>query len=282
VTRRRFRIKRDKTPTPQLLSYKQLKKGIWNQTNQENNAKFRPLLSQHINKTLVSETRFPFSKQQLCLFFGLFGAGGHGGRVGWWQLHLITYSPPPPLSIVICCFSSALLCLPNSPRAGIFFPRYFPCLVFFSPLFSATVLHKPIILIASLVPLLHPLSVVAINRTERSTTVIGGPCPSDGTQFFVWPIFISNKWSDCASEWVGFVFIPPKMEQERCFVELSGCSVVTRRSGWVRNGVVRYGSCVNNESLLSSIALESDLRLIHTYHAVPLPCPWRFSTMPCR
>jgi hypothetical protein len=94
--------------------------------------------------------------------------------------------------------------------------------LYFSPPFvSATVLHKPIILIASLVPFLQPLSVAAINGTSCNRTVIGGPCPSVVTQFFVWAIFISNKWSVCAGAGVGLLcFYISQDGAERCFVVL--------------------------------------------------------------
>lgn len=107
---------------------------------------------------------------------------GGGGGGGGCQFHLITQ---PPFSLVICCFPSVYSSSPPIPRQCLSLLVISLSSIIFLPFVFATVLHKPIILIASLVPSLLPLSVPAINRIACSTAVIGGPCPSDVTQFFV-------------------------------------------------------------------------------------------------
>ena len=190
-----------------------------------------------------------------------------GGWGWWWQFHLITH-PSLSLSLVICCFPSvysAFQPAPLQPQAGLFLLVISLSSIIFLPFVFTTVLHKPILLIASLVPSLLPLSVPAINRIACCTAVIGGPLSVWQYSVLCLRIFISNKWSNSALGVGLLCFCNEQEGAESCFAVLSVCFGVSWWSCWVRNRVIRFWSCEIIACLLSSLELESDLEFSLTF-----------------
>ena len=104
-------------------------------------------------------------------------------------LTVLSHNAPPPPSLSLprhLLLSFSLFCLPVRPPGKSILARYFAFFYYFSLLcirHNFTQTHHINRLTCFF--FLHPLSVAAINRIACTTTVIGGPCPSDGTQFFV-------------------------------------------------------------------------------------------------